>query len=445
MMINMKIRKALFPFMALCGLIANGATITVIPGTLDDEIKDLPASESQLILQGTLDARDFYSLSNLPSSLKILDLSGVTFKKCSLASPSPEGRYNYADNELPAWLFRDSKLTQIVLPSFMTDIPEGFFAGSSLEKISLPAGCKTINQYAFYNCKDLSEITLPSSVKTIKNKAFAGCSNLIDINLPSGVILEGNEIFQQSGITSIDLSKTSSIGDYALAGAVKMTQTALNPAATYGEGVFFGDYSLVNISGVPQDLPSMFFTGVPFPKVSEFLQEVETIGPYAFAKSAITGIILTSSVKAISGSAFYNNSALTVIDANDLESNIPVVDADSFSGIDQEKISLYVTADSYDAWRNHPAWGKFNILKGDSHVEEIDNNNIAIKADRNLVVISSPDGVGKYAIVSPSGIILANGSSDETRVELDASAWNEQIIIVIVENNRFSRKSTYML
>ena len=65
-------------------------------------------------------------------------------------------------------------------------IGESAFAGSSVERVSIPSSVTEIEAYAFQNCYSLEQIYIPSSVEYINKNAFDGCSNDLRIYAPSG-------------------------------------------------------------------------------------------------------------------------------------------------------------------------------------------------------------------------------------------------------------------
>ena len=46
-----------------------------------------------------------------------------------------------------------------------------------LDKITVPYNYNGISEFGFYNCSSLSDITIPSSITEIGDGAFSGCSN----------------------------------------------------------------------------------------------------------------------------------------------------------------------------------------------------------------------------------------------------------------------------
>ncbi len=65
----------------------------------------------------------------------------------------------------------------------------------------IPHGVKTIDDYAFSNCKRLTDITIPECVDYIGEGAFSNCTSLTDITIPKNVEKIGDDSF--SGCTSL--------------------------------------------------------------------------------------------------------------------------------------------------------------------------------------------------------------------------------------------------
>lgn len=56
-----------------------------------------------------------------------------------------------------------------------------FLGGPSLREITLPAGIRTIGEYAFYNCTGLSRVNLGAGSARVGNGAFMNCNKLNEI------------------------------------------------------------------------------------------------------------------------------------------------------------------------------------------------------------------------------------------------------------------------
>ena len=96
----------------------------------------------------------------------------------------------------------NEKITDITLPSNLTDIPTGVFFGcSKLENIILPTGIIAIGDSAFTGCSSLTSITLPENLEMIDEYAFANCSKLKSISIP--LKITKIEKYTFSGCTSL--------------------------------------------------------------------------------------------------------------------------------------------------------------------------------------------------------------------------------------------------
>ena len=62
-----------------------------------------------------------------------------------------------------------------------------FYNKTSITKITLPAGIKTLGDGAFENCVKISSFVIPSGVTSIGEGCFRGCRKLAEITVPDGV------------------------------------------------------------------------------------------------------------------------------------------------------------------------------------------------------------------------------------------------------------------
>lgn len=85
---------------------------------------------------------------------------------------------------------RCKNLTEVVLPSNMTSIPNHIFAETSIRSITIPDSVKTISNYAF-NKTPLEDVKISknASLQTIEPYAFSNCSNLTSFTFPKNMNL----------------------------------------------------------------------------------------------------------------------------------------------------------------------------------------------------------------------------------------------------------------
>ena len=170
--------------------------------------------------------------------LSILDLSEAKIVAGGDAYAQYGNTYTSNDKLGDYAFYRCSRLTNLILPSSVTEIGWGAFDGcSGLTSLTLPSGVTSIGNDAFYGCSGLTSLTIPSGVTSIGKWAFYGCSGLTSLTLPSGV---------------------TSIGNYAFYGCRGLTSMTIPSGVTViGEGAFRGCSGLTSIYVYPENLPEL--------------------------------------------------------------------------------------------------------------------------------------------------------------------------------------------
>lgn len=98
--------------------------------------------------------------------------------------------------ELPYGIFWNcTSLKRISLPSGLTKIGYASFYGSGLEKITIPASVKTIEDFAFSSLTNMAVIDIPDTVESIGLRAYIYCKNVKAVNIGSGVTFIGKDAF----------------------------------------------------------------------------------------------------------------------------------------------------------------------------------------------------------------------------------------------------------
>lgn len=201
---------------------------------------------------------------------------------------------------IPQGAFKGSEITYFNdFEGNVVDIKSAaFYNCTSLTSINFPS-CTVIggNQFAnnavFYNCRSLSTVNLPSWTghTTGVVNTFFNCLSLTEVNFPSynGVI--GAYMFYGcSSLTSVNLSITGFVGNYAFVGT-KITSINLTNATLIGPSAFAGVTTL-NIG-----------INMPFGT---------TLGSGAFSNSGITSF--NSNCTFIDKGAFLNCASLVYVD-----------------------------------------------------------------------------------------------------------------------------------
>lgn len=346
---------------------AAAKTINNIEGNLftnltSDELKTV----TNLVITGTIDARDFKTMRDNMPLLAELDLSGATVVAYSGTQGTNISNTVYQANTIPVFAFYDSEngkgkstLEKVVLPQSITTIGFMAFAGpSGLSSINIPNSTFDIVEYAFrmsgafftvgseninyssldgvlfskdktillsYPSSKEGNYDIPSTVTTIEQFAFYGCSSLTSVVFPSSII---------------------KIGDFAFCecGGLTGTLTIPNSVTSIGYCAFFTCRGLTGTLTIPSS--------------------VNSIGGFAFANcNGFTSLVIPSSVTSIDNSAFAACQGLTSIYAN---STIPI-DLSSvtnvFEYVDTNKCILYVPVGSKSAYQSSAQWKEFTNIK----------------------------------------------------------------------------------
>ena len=118
---------------------------------------------------------------------------------------------------LGVWAFAEcSALRSAVLPSGLTEIPDGLFYQDRIQRIKIPNGVKRIGRYAFASNNLLTEVEFPEGMEEICDYAFYGCSGLTNVIVHGGLKRIGEAAFLKCGkLQRPSLSPSVEIGDWA--------------------------------------------------------------------------------------------------------------------------------------------------------------------------------------------------------------------------------------
>lgn len=445
---------------------ADAITIAVQPGMLGSVLSSaLEKGEGSGVLRltGTADVRDFRALAgNLPAYIVDIDLSDITIVAYTYPVGSAEGKGYYPADELPAWSFFTLPLESIALPATLKGLGEGALSATRIRNLDIPQGVTYIGDYALYDSPELESVKFPASLKSLGKGAlgkcislrgadfssthlasvpelcFSGCTALESVRMPRLPYNVGGQAFRGTAVEHIDLSQAVSFDDYALYGMSALEEVSLSPSARFGKGVFMNDSSLQNVEGIPMVLPALFAAGCSSLDMETVATEAVEIGAWALSGGHARNITFTVADMLAEG-ALADIVGLEEIDVRALGASLPAADENAFAGIDTGSVRLIVTDTAEDAWRQHPVWGRFNIIPdymvGASVVSSnVDSSEISAHFYGGTLHLSSNSSpLSSVSLYSPEGMLLASEKLEGQQADVQIPDYTGSYIVVVVK------------
>ena len=180
----------------------------------------------------------------------------------------------------------NDKITEIVIPASVEEIPDKAFEGcGKLKRVTINGTLYKIGEMAFWQCTALEEVIINGSVEIIGGGAFYNCESLIEINLPAGIkSIDGSVEYEYDNYGAFEectnLTKVT-VGDESA--SVKFS---------IGDRAFYGCSALSDVT---------------------LGNGVTDISSFAFMYTGVKTVTLGDSLKSIAGGAFYGCSELLEI------------------------------------------------------------------------------------------------------------------------------------
>lgn len=191
-----------------------------------------------------------------------------------------------------------NNMTNINIPIGVKAIGEGAFRYcSSLTSVIIPEGVTSIHDYTFDGCSSLTEVTIPNSVTSMGSASFQNCKSLTTISIPNSVTEFGNDVFNLSGLTSINIPSSINIIYYRVfANCSNLTSVSIpdNITSIWSEA-FYGCSNLSSISigkGI-KEIGNNAFSGINKMEVFySYAKDVPETSPNAFNSSNLSNATL---------------------------------------------------------------------------------------------------------------------------------------------------------
>jgi hypothetical protein len=290
---------------------SNGVTTVsgIRPGGLGKALLLNKGFITNLVINDTIDSRDFKTMRDNMPKLSVIDLSNATIAAYNGYEGTAGTRvYRYSADAIPEFAFYN---------------PETSFGKLKLTYIKFPKKLKSIKYFAFNHTGLSGTLEIPATVKdTIGKSAFSFCTNL----------------------TGLTLNGTKYISESAFQGCSNLTGTIVIPDSTVTikpwAFAFCNKISSIKIAGTVTDIYTNAFTNcsatftvdptsTSFSAVDGVLFNIDqsTLIQYPTNKSG--SYVIPSSVGTIANSAFYNCTSLTSIT---FPVSLSTIENNAFSG-----------------------------------------------------------------------------------------------------------------
>jgi hypothetical protein len=146
----------------------------------------------------------------------------------------------------------------LVLPSQVTTIKEAAFQNTGIERVTLSAELKTIEDLAFCSCQALKGIQLPEGLENIGEDAFSGCSSLTEeLVIPKSMKTFGGEAFHGTGLKNVTINSNIDLSNNLFMECEKLETVKINGDCTkIGDSAFRYCSKLKSVS-LPKTLKSI--------------------------------------------------------------------------------------------------------------------------------------------------------------------------------------------
>lgn len=354
-----------------------------------------------------------------------------------------EGTKTIADGAV-----NNAAVKTVVLPSTLVEIGKAAFEGSSIEKVIIPGGVKTINTGAFKNVTTLKEIDLAGNLEVIGAGAFEGCTSLVKIAIPERVNVIAADTFAGcTALASVDLGEVEEIEQYAFQGCTSLEAITLPATVVVCEVLAFEGCTALEAIYVDEgnEVYSSSATGVVLTANEEGV--FDTIAIYPVGKKGIYEV--PAEITKIADKAFYNCDALTAItfvEGFDSIGSEAFFDCDAIENIELPESARYVGNHAFASCDN---LRKFKV-KSNLTVYEDDTFDGCYYFNYDLVDIDVEDNygviigviAGVFAVIGVVSYVVYNKKQKKLQKEiLEKNAVAEELAAMKLKEAEEAKKA----
>ena len=182
-------------------------------------------------------------------------------------------------------LYADVKIDGVSLKTRI--IKNGIFAGSPIQRITIPSTVTKIGDGCFKNCNSLMRVDLPENLITLGEGCFENCESLYEIAIPEATATLGDYCFKYcTSLKKIGIPhNVTTIGVGCFYACTSLEQVEFDEGIErLSAGCFYGCASLTNIklANSISDLDEFCFASCRELRVIEFSTELDYIGDNCF-------------------------------------------------------------------------------------------------------------------------------------------------------------------
>ncbi len=228
-----------------------------------------------------------------------------------------------------------------------------------------------IGESAFLGCFNLISITIPNTVTTIDIGGFIACSSLtsIAVDADNQKYLSIDGILYDKRQTELICCPGGKTGDITIPNTVTtIYATTFETCSLTNINVDIDNQEYSSVDGILDNKLQTKLLRCPGGKTGVIIPNtVTTIRDYAFYScSNLTSITLPNSLMTIGYDAF-NRCSLTSITS--LAVTPPECGENVFGGVNMQRCTLYVPAESIDAYKQALGWKDFILVEGTSGID----------------------------------------------------------------------------